>query len=171
MSFATDLTALKNAITAFRDKISAKFGDYILKTAIGAANGVAGLDANSQVPVANLNAIYKNYDLHNFVNGKPLANEVIGRIVAVRAFVIPQNCAGSYAYCTTGPTSALTIAILKNGVQVGTISFGAGATSGTFTMATAVTINAGDQFALRSNAAVQDATFSDIAISILANAT
>lgn len=171
MSFATDLTALKTAISSFADKITTKFNNYVLKTTIGAASGVCGLDANSLVPLANIPGIYKNYDLHNFGNGKPNVNEVLGRMISVRSFTIPVNCVGSYAFCTTAPTAAFSISILKNGVQVGTISFAAGATSGTFALATAVTYNPGDQFALRCVPATQDATFSDPVISIKADAT
>lgn len=175
MSFATDLTALKNAITTFVGKITTKFNDYILKSQINAASGVCPLDASKLVPVANLPGGIQGvqgppgpstYDLHNFINGKPLALEVLMRAVSVRAFQIPANCAGSYAFCTTAAAAAFVISILKNNVEVGTITYAIGATSGTFSMATALTINAGDQFALRCKTVSQDATLSDLTIGI-----
>lgn len=176
MSFATDLQALKDAITSFKNKISTKFGDYILKTQINAASGVCPLDAAGKVPVANLSLVQgpvgpagpSTYDIHNFINGKPLASEVLMRAVSVRPFQIPANCVNSYALCTTPASVALVIQILKNGAQVGTITFNAGATSAVFAMASAVTYNAGDQFAIRCPAS-QDATLSDIVIGIYGN--
>ncbi len=171
MSFTTELAALKTAISDFSTRIINKFNSYVLKTSVNAANGVCPLDGVGQVPVANLSGIYKNYDLHNFVNGKPLVNEVLMRAVSVRPFTIPINCAGSFAYCTTAATAAFSIGILKNGVQVGTITYAAGATSGTFALATATLLNPGDQFALRCIPGAQDATLSDLTIGIKADAS
>lgn len=170
MSFTTELLAFKNAITAFAGRITTKLEGYVLKTQINGVSGVCPLDAGKLVPIANMPGIYKNYDLHNFVNGKPLTNEVLMRAVAVRSFLIPINCAGSYAFATTGAAVAFVISILKNGVEVGTINYAVGATAATFTMATALTINPGDQFALRCKTGVQDATLSDLTIGIYANA-
>lgn len=50
MTFATDLQALKDSITSFAAKITTKFNNYILISKIGAANGVAPLNASSQIP-------------------------------------------------------------------------------------------------------------------------
>ena len=175
MSFATDLTALKTAITTFVGKITTKFNDYVLKSQINAANGVCPLDASKLIPIANLPggiqgptgpAGPSTYDLHNFINGKPLALEVLMRAVSVRAFQIPANCAGSYAFCTTPAAAVFVISILKNNVEVGTITYSVGATSGVFSMGTALMINAGDQFAIRCKTAAQDATLSDLTIGI-----
>ena len=171
MSFATDLQALKNAINTFSVKIKNKFDEYIPLSLRNAINGVAPLDENRLVPIANIPGIHKNYDLHNFVNGKPLVYEVLMRAIAVRAFTIPANCAGSFAYCTTPATSAFSIGILKNGVQIGTINYAAGATAATFTLGTALVLNPGDQFALKCIPGTQDATLSDLAIAIYADAS
>lgn len=106
------------------------------------------------------------YDLHNFVNGKPLAQEILMRAVACRAFTIPVNCAGSFAFCSIAATSNFNITILKNGVAVGAIDYAANSLTGVFTMATALTLNVGDQLALRCTPAAQDATLSDLTIAI-----
>jgi hypothetical protein len=108
------------------------------------------------------------YDLFNFVNGKPLATEVLMRAITVRIYTIAANFAGSLAYCTTGPTTAQTINILKNGATIGTITFGIASTSGTFAGSpSGVTMNIGDQLQLQlASGASQDATFSDVAFTI-----
>lgn len=108
------------------------------------------------------------YDLFNFVNGKPLVSEVLMRAITVRIYTIAANFAGCIAYCTTGPTAAQTINILKNGSTIGTIAFAIGATSGTFSGSpSGVTMNIGDQLQLQmASGASQDASFSDLAFTI-----
>lgn len=106
------------------------------------------------------------YDLHNFINGKPLASEVIMRAVAVRAFTMAQNFPSSFAYCSVAPTAQFIINVLKNGAQVGTITFAANALSGTFASSSALTFNPGDTFTLQCQGTA-DSTLSDLTIGIL----
>lgn len=104
------------------------------------------------------------YDLHNFINGKPLSNEILMRAISVRAFTIPANCAGSYAFCSVAATANVVIEILKNGVTVGTLTYAVDQLQGVFAMAAALTLNPGDQFVMRAPA--QDATLSDLTFSL-----
>lgn len=107
------------------------------------------------------------YDIFNFVNGKPLVNEVLMRAITVRVYTIAANFAGSLAYCTTGATTPQTINILKNGSLIGTVTFGIGSTTGTFAGSpSGVTMNIGDQLQVQMTGASQDASFSDIAFTI-----
>jgi hypothetical protein len=108
------------------------------------------------------------YDLFQFVNGKPLATEVLMRAIAVRAYTIAANFAGCLAYCTTGAASAQTINILKNGATIGTITFAISSTSGTFAgSSSGVTMNIGDQLQVQmASGASQDSSFSDLAFTI-----
>lgn len=105
------------------------------------------------------------YDVSNFINGKPLASEILIRTVIVRAISLQANFAGCLAYCSTAAAAAATLAILKNGVQVGTITFAIGAKSGTFSTSSAITFNVGDQLVVTAPSTV-DATLSDISISL-----
>lgn len=109
------------------------------------------------------------YDFHNFINGKPLAQEILIRAVVLRATKILAGCPGSYAFCSVAAALSFDIAILKNGVQVGTLNFAVNATSGTFSLATDLTLNPGDQLALRCVPASQDASLSDLTIGIKAD--
>lgn len=108
------------------------------------------------------------YDLFNFVNGKPLANEVLMRAITVRIYTIAANFAGCLAYCTTGPTAAQTINILKNGSVIGTITFAIASTSGVFAGSVGgVTMNVGDQLQMQmASGGSQDASFSDLVFTI-----
>lgn len=106
------------------------------------------------------------YDLHNFVNGKPLAQEILMRVIACRPFSIPADCAGSFAFCSIAATNAFQISILKNGVIVGAINYPVNSLAGTFSMGSSLTLNIGDQLALRCTPAAQDPTISDLTIAI-----
>lgn len=54
MSFSTELQALKDAIIVFNNKIKDKFDEYIPLASRDAIDGVAPLDSNRLIPVANL---------------------------------------------------------------------------------------------------------------------
>jgi hypothetical protein len=58
--------------------------------------------------------------------------------------LLPAGLTGSEASCKTAPTGAVTITIKQNGTSIGTINFAGGATTGTFTFASLVTLNPGD---------------------------
>ncbi|BAW19117.1 hypothetical protein [Ralstonia phage RP31] len=109
------------------------------------------------------------YDFHNFINGKPLVQEILMRAISVRTVKILAGCPGSFAFCSIAASASFDIAIMKNGVQVGTLNFAANATNGTFTLATDLLLNPGDQFAMKCLPSTQDATLTDLTIAILAN--
>lgn len=128
-------------------------------------NGVA-FDGSTNIAIGTPSPYY---DITNFTNGKPLVNEILIRVIAVRAFNLAANCAGSYAYCTTPATALFQLALLKNGGQFGTVTFAIGSTTGTFS-SPAATFNISDQFAVRCLTGAQDSTLSDIAMSFLGTA-
>jgi len=128
-------------------------------------NGVA-FDGSTNIAIGTPSPYY---DITNFTNGKPLVNEILIRVIAVRAFNLAANCAGSYAYCTTPATASFQLALLKNGGQFGTVTFAIGSTTGTFS-SPAATFNISDQFAVRCLTGAQDSTLSDIAMSFLGTA-
>jgi hypothetical protein len=103
------------------------------------------------------------YDIANFINGKPIGSEIIMKAISVRKFTIASNFSGSLAYCTIAATGNPVFSILKNGVSVGTITFAAGATTGSFSATGVLTFNAGDVIYVTAPASA-DATLSDIAI-------
>jgi hypothetical protein len=137
-------------------------------TKLAAPTTINGVAFDGSAPI-NIGTPSPYYDIHNFINGKPLVNEILVRVIAVRAFALAANCAGSYAFCTTPATTSFQLSLLKNGAEFGTITFGIAATTGTFS-SPAATFNVSDQFAIRCKTGTQDSTLSDIAISLLGTA-
>jgi len=86
---------------------------------------------------------------------------------------LPGNCAGSYAVATAAATAAQTINILKMAAgsttltTVGTITYAAGAASGTFstTSGAAVTFNPGDALFVQAGLKA-DTTLTNVIISL-----
>src|SRR4029077_7382377 len=99
-----------------------------------------------------------NYDAAIFVPGSIQRNssELIYQAVANRAMQLPAGNADCYGYLDVAndTVGAITIAIEKNGTSVGTITFAAGASSGTFSIPAAADFAAGDRYALRATASV-----------------
>lgn len=124
----------------------------------GSGDDGAG-NATSIVPVAftgNIRAI----ELH--CAGKPDISEVIGGTFARYAMTIsPGN---SLAKCQVGPTATVTITIKKNGTSIGTITFAAGATTGSFSFTS--TAVAKDDWITFHWQATTDSTFSDLDVAL-----
>ena len=116
------------------------------------------------------------YDISNFVNGFPLVNEIVMRLIVVRTLNIPANFAGSYAF-TNHPASVYNVklGITKNGAQIGTITFAIGSYLGVFAgIPSGVTYLPTDQLHVQVDNTVNvtaDATFSDFAFTIFGSAT
>jgi len=101
------------------------------------------------------------FDIAQFINGKPLSSEILVKVIFPRAIGFPANFSSSYAKCVTAATAATTMTVLKNGISVGSVTFAAGATTGTFSTP-ALTFSAADVMIITANATV-DATFADVA--------
>ena len=103
------------------------------------------------------------YDLSTFATGKPAASEVLMDFVAPVAFSLAAALAGSVSQAGAGPAAAATFSLTKNGTQVATVNFAAGATSATFTAASAVSVAVGDRLKLiafpTQDSALSDLTF------------
>lgn len=78
----------------------------------------------------------------------PSDGEIIEGHVFAQPMSFPLNFAGSRATCRDTATASAVFHILKNGVSVGTLTFAAGAPTGTFSAA-AFTVAAGDQLDLQ----------------------
>ena len=115
-------------------------------------------NASGQVTAVSSSAGVNPYDIAGYLPGIPTAGQTLFRIEIVRAITLPINLTGSRAVCQTAPTAAVTLPIKQNGTSIGSINFAAGATTGTFTLASAVILNIGDVFELDAPATA-DATF------------
>jgi hypothetical protein len=81
---------------------------------------------------------------------------------------LPTNLAGSAAHLVTAPTSTVTILLLKNGTQFGTITFAAGQNYGTFSSTAQVLNSPTDYFTVQLPSSV-DATAANLGITIVGN--
>lgn len=138
-------------------------GDMYLDTLTGNVwqwNGTAWTG-----PIATL--ISGIYDIPIQVLGVPLTSEVIYLFAAPRHFTLPQNLTNSQGIAQQAATGTATFVINKNGSQVGSFAFAAGATVATFTLAAATAFLPGDILTVVAPA-TQDATLANIAITLAA---
>lgn len=84
------------------------------------------------------------YDVYGSFIGRPTDSQNIWGIVIGRAITFPINLTGSVAVCVTAPSTDVSMPILQNGVQIGSIDWATGTTSATFTFSSAVTFASGD---------------------------
>lgn len=106
------------------------------------------------------------YDISGAVLAMPAASAVVTRFVSVRTFTIPAGMTGSRAATATPATASTVLSVQKNGTQFGTITFAAGATTGTFAAASQTSFAAGDLITVVAPA-TPDATFNDAAFTIV----
>lgn len=90
----------------------------------------------ASVPGASMSS--NSYDVAGSTLQQPTNSAVLMRFVVTRPFTIPANYTGSQANSTVATTGATVYDIQRNGAQIGTITFGAAATDGTFADATEI---------------------------------
>ena len=108
------------------------------------------------------------YDISSGVSGPIAGSQYVMDFLAVRSVNVPANFSGSLASVLTAFTSAATYTIYHNGTSVGTISFAASGTAGTFSTSSAFTMAVGDNMTIQAPSTA-DATAANLAITILAN--
>lgn len=110
------------------------------------------------------------FDLGVFIASKPGALQTIMAFDVIRAFTLPINLTGSVSKSGAAATGSSVFTIKQNGSTIGTFTYAAAATSATFSFAAAVTFSVGDVITIIAPT-VQDATLSDVAISLLGSQT
>jgi hypothetical protein len=140
----------------------------VIKGEMTQVEPVAPSQPTSTVPKQYVDNAISNvaiYDVGCFSQGKPEASSALLKLVSPRNFELPAGLAGSIAKAATGANAQAVFSIKKNGVQVGTLTFAAAATSGTFSSASIQTIGVGDVLEISSPAS-QDSSLSDIAVTL-----
>jgi hypothetical protein len=94
--------------------------------------------------------------------GSTTANLVVQRYVFAGTVIFPAGLSGSQGTAGVAATATTTYNIRKNGANVGTMVFAAGATAATFAMASATTFMAGDILTVVAPA-LPDATLANLA--------
>ena len=124
------------------------------------ADTATGLVPGTQGP----SGVGDKYDVAIFAQNRPLAGEVITRIVVSTGITFAAALSGSYAKAETASTGAAEFSVQKNDVEFGTITFTASAT-GTLAAASETTFSAGDILSIVAPA-FRDATLADISITL-----
>jgi len=106
------------------------------------------------------------YEVPLSIQGTLTANAKVLNFVAVRSYSLPASLTGSYAKAGTTASGSSTLTITKNGTSIGSITFAASATNGTFSFTSAVTFSAGDLLVITAPGTA-DATLADLAINLL----
>lgn len=109
-------------------------------------------------------AVARPYDFSFSIVGTTINGEKIP-VIIVRASTIPINATGSLAIATVAATASTVFLIKQNGTQIGTITFAASGTTGTFSFPSAVTFAVGDVLEI-DGPANADATLANIAITL-----
>jgi len=105
------------------------------------------------------------HDLHFYYPESPGVSSVVSFLVYMRTVSYTSGLTGSYAKSLVAATGSTTFSLEKNGVQFATCNFGVGSSTGTFTMGSDTTFNAGDILKIIAPAS-PDATLSGISINI-----
>lgn len=106
------------------------------------------------------------YDLVLGFGGTYTASEELVRFTAVRGFTLPASLTGSKGSCRVGPTStSVVLSLKKNGVEFGTVTFAAAATTCTFSAASSTSFVEGDYLTLVAPAGLNE-SFVDVGITL-----
>jgi hypothetical protein len=155
-----------STITISNGVISAsQSSSYILPTASASTLGGVKVDG-STILISNGVISVPNtaipYDIASNAAGLPGAGATIMMVAISRAMTLASGLANSVAKAGTGATAQAVFTLNKNGTNVGTLTFTAGATTGTFASSSQISLAAGDVLTLIAPS-TQDATLADIA--------
>lgn len=134
----------------------------------GATTVTSYTDQRSFQPGAVLPGTGSNpYDMMMFFPGLQVsANQIMSRVTVPRVVTFPVSLTGSYASAAVAFTAAAVFSITRNGTTIGTVSFAASASVGTFSFTSAVTTTAGDIIDIIGPATV-DATGAGVSITLV----
>jgi hypothetical protein len=104
------------------------------------------------------------YDVSAFCPGQFTSTQLMFMVPVDRTVSIPANATGSVAVCGTAPTADAVFTFNKNGTSFGTLTIGAGTTTGTFAT-TATTFASGDVLSVVAQA-LTDSTFANLAFTL-----
>jgi len=106
------------------------------------------------------------YDIHTTLNGRPESSMTLARVVFARTTTFAQDLTESQAKSEIAATGAASFPLTKNGASIGSVDWGAAATTATFTFASQVVFAAGDVLELVAPT-VADVTLADLAITLV----
>ena len=112
------------------------------------------------------------YDVGMFIPGTHVNGALMAQLVLTRGVGFADDFAGARAYAGVSATAETVLDVHKNGSPIGTITFGSGASTGSFatTGGGAETFAAEDRLAI-VNENPADATLADLSITFLGKRT
>lgn len=131
------------------------------RTALGLA-----LDGVPTQPGVSASATHAPMSIDLYAASTFIAAEVLFKRLTSIGFTLPVGLTGSAATLDVAPTNAISFAVKKNGVTVGTVEFAAGATTATFTMIAATSFGGGDVVSIVAPASA-DATASGFTLTLV----
>lgn len=164
-----------NAKRVFAVRNSDTVNTMTVKASTGLGTSIAVPAVSSAIIYQNFQDMYaisvgttapESYDLGVYVPAQPGDAAEVLKFVAVRAFTIADDFAGSRAHVGTNPTATAVFTVRKNGASVGTLSI---STVGAPTFATsggATSFAVGDRLSITAPTP-QDATLADVSIVFL----
>lgn len=128
------------------------------------ADVLTGSLSNNQILTYNFtNSKWVNtnapYDVYGTFLGSPTDAQILWRIVIGRSITFPANLTGSVTVCSVAPSSNITMPILQNGTQIGSIDFANGQTVGTFTFPSQVIFATSDTLEIDGPSPVDSSFF------------
>lgn len=120
--------------------------------ALSEAAQAAAEDARDEAQ-AIVDALTTTYDIGNSVPFLPAAGEVCMVHAVARTLTIQPGAPGSYVSVTTLGDGDLEVTFYKNGVSFGTCTVTGGSSNGSFSVASAVSLTAGDRVSARVTSA------------------
>lgn len=107
------------------------------------------------------------YDINFYLQGYVVPSEIYGMFVASRTISLDTDAPGSRATCEVAPSIFdVTLSILYNSLEIGTILFSQGSTTGVVTL-NAQLISIGDKLQIQIQGGTVDAEIRDIAINLV----
>lgn len=88
------------------------------------------------------------YDIAGSTLSQPKDGATIMRFIANRAFRLPAALPNSVGESKTAPAAQTIYSVQKNDVEIGTMTYGAGANSATFSLASDTDFAVGDVFSV-----------------------
>jgi hypothetical protein len=105
------------------------------------------------------------YDPAMFIPGTHASGALMAQIVFPRTVTFPAGFAGSQAYAQVPATASTTLDVQQNGTSIGSITFGAGSSTATFSLAADTVFWPGDRLAI-VNQDPADSTLADLSITL-----
>lgn len=131
----------------------------------GAAGQLLAKNSETDGDVHWIDATGTRLRIGAFVGGKPDSDEIVMSVLMVDDSSFPIAFAGSLAQADVAATASTTFTVEKNGVEVGSFTFAASATTATFSAPAATPLVVGDRVTVVAPTTA-DATLADISFTL-----